>query len=1085
MENIYNQGNGLIDLNATSISSDYITCDNYQSYSGIENHNLSTLSNIENLYIRKNIGTSNISACNINQLSNSFIILSNFHNTLSNSFVNLSNNHNTLSNSHSSLSNSFIILNNNHNILSNTYISYSNTFLKVFNSNLYTFSNITLGTSNAVQQLTLTGSIQCSNVNFSNLIRYRGQNVFDTDGKIDYSWLKNTPPNDGSSITVIPVPIITTIYTTIKPTIETDLGGDAIDDAFDDNTISVHWNSLIFKPIYQNINNLDIGFGSNVYFSTTGNLYTINKTELIDNTNGMFRRISYPTMTSNLLYNTSTRDLYITQLNTSNIISSNVNTSNLSVSNASINILNIRSNINLNSNFLYITNSNTYLAYKSNATYIGTEFSTFNNASFGFTSNNIYSNVFSYNSNGINTSNIISLFGDYSNLNIKHIIVSSNALLSNIFTSNIDSRISTSINSTISNNLISLCNSYHSNVFVSNLSINTIDNLYPLEVNAISRFNNVIYTNDRITPCVISMYRGTTPSSNDTNYFGFGLSNNSIRYQVPNNTTDHIFFQNNVELMRIKGNGFVGINNINPTHRLDVNGYIKSLGGFIGDLTSSNGLLFSNNKILDKDSLIDIDLLSNINSNLGIHSTSTDTYQPDKTKSIYTHFNNIAYPSFYTDEFYNFGFSSNVFFNSNSKLCSITPSWDYTKSNAGFKKTYNYPFTSSNVVIDFTTHSIYLSNAYLSNVLSCNISVSNLTSHNISVSNISTSNISTSNLTACNIFTKTIGINQVNPLYALDVNGNCRIQNDVLVNLNLITSNVSSSNSYLSNLLTNQIIINGDTTLTNGNINTGWTNNQALFGFNRTSTYRHAINTRHNAFGGNQNSIDFLLWNNNKTLNEIGNCNSLSITATGIGIFTSNPSFSLDVNGNCKVLTDITCSNITTSNASLSNLISNRITTNRLNIPGNNVIEMGQGVTKESSAGIIGYETFTSAHLDIVGAGTSGNPRKVKIWDHLNINSSFSVGPSGDAIYNMQFFALTNITNGTRSFDTTITDNLNSTNKHCFTSFRDTAVTRTNDSFVAKTVDITANQMTIRIIRVDANSGWTQPIDIIFFVYQV
>lgn len=52
-----------------------------------------------------------------------------------------------------------------------------------------------------------------------------------------------------------------------------------------------------------------------------------------------------------------------------------------------------------------------------------------------------------------------------------------------------------------------------------------------------------------------------------------------------------------------------------------------------------------------------------------------------------------------------------------------------------------------------------------------------------------------------------------------------------------------------------------------------------------------------------------------------------------------------------------------------------------LRVTGNNVLELGSGVVgKEGSAGKIGYGTFTTGSLDIVGAGTAGNNRAVKIW---------------------------------------------------------------------------------------------------------
>ncbi|MFN0152377.1 MAG: hypothetical protein ACKVU1_16860 [bacterium] len=47
---------------------------------------------------------------------------------------------------------------------------------------------------------------------------------------------------------------------------------------------------------------------------------------------------------------------------------------------------------------------------------------------------------------------------------------------------------------------------------------------------------------------------------------------------------------------------------------------------------------------------------------------------------------------------------------------------------------------------------------------------------------------------------------------------------------------------------------------------------------------------------------------------------------------------------------------------------------------GTKVIELGGGLTKQADAGKIGYQAFSSDALDIVGAGTSGTNRKLRLW---------------------------------------------------------------------------------------------------------
>ena len=108
---------------------------------------------------------------------------------------------------------------------------------------------------------------------------------------------------------------------------------------------------------------------------------------------------------------------------------------------------------------------------------------------------------------------------------------------------------------------------------------------------------------------------------------------------------------------------------------------------------------------------------------------------------------------------------------------------------------------------------------------------------------------------------------------------------------------------------TQKIDVNGDAiirdtlSLVKGNQGTIFTNNQMLFGYDGIEQYRHSIKTRHQ--GGtqhNQNSIDFYLWKNGQNANDVGSTHGMSITAGGVGIGKTDPSYPLDVNG------DISCS---------------------------------------------------------------------------------------------------------------------------------------------------------------------------------
>ena len=86
-------------------------------------------------------------------------------------------------------------------------------------------------------------------------------------------------------------------------------------------------------------------------------------------------------------------------------------------------------------------------------------------------------------------------------------------------------------------------------------------------------------------------------ANNDHQFYGFGVNNLTLRYQTPAATDDHVFYSGiNVsssrELMRIKGNGNVGIGIDDPVYKLDLAGRmrIRSEGVF-----NTAGLYLNNN----------------------------------------------------------------------------------------------------------------------------------------------------------------------------------------------------------------------------------------------------------------------------------------------------------------------------------------------------------------------------------------------------------------------------------------------------------------------------------------------------------
>jgi len=84
-------------------------------------------------------------------------------------------------------------------------------------------------------------------------------------------------------------------------------------------------------------------------------------------------------------------------------------------------------------------------------------------------------------------------------------------------------------------------------------------------------------------------------NNNDHQFFGLGLNSGELRYQIneANAGVAHKFFAGlnattSIELMRIQGDGHVGIGNTDPSHKLDISGRMRIRGG--ADLFNSAGV---------------------------------------------------------------------------------------------------------------------------------------------------------------------------------------------------------------------------------------------------------------------------------------------------------------------------------------------------------------------------------------------------------------------------------------------------------------------------------------------------------------
>jgi len=107
--------------------------------------------------------------------------------------------------------------------------------------------------------------------------------------------------------------------------------------------------------------------------------------------------------------------------------------------------------------------------------------------------------------------------------------------------------------------------------------------------------NALIQTNNNLSNRKIVLYETT---NNDHQYFGFGINSASLRYQVDAPGASHVFCAGSSssasnEIMRISGNGYVGIGTNNPTHPLTISTFVAT-----GAIQSASLVQFGNGTII-------------------------------------------------------------------------------------------------------------------------------------------------------------------------------------------------------------------------------------------------------------------------------------------------------------------------------------------------------------------------------------------------------------------------------------------------------------------------------------------------------
>jgi microcystin-dependent protein len=184
------------------------------------------------------------------------------------------------------------------------------------------------------------------------------------------------------------------------------------------------------------------------------------------------------------------------------------------------------------------------------------------------------------------------------------------------------------------------------------------------------------FTNDSTTNQHIVLWE-------DVGFTGFGADSNSLKYYIRNNSNSHIFYSGTSELIRIQGNGNVGIGISNPQNKLDISANDKILlnlyqGGSNNILTANNFTINNNGKLgLNVTPTARLDISEN-NTNAALKITQNGTGNILDLNNIITINNNgniginKPFPLYHLDISCNNNIGLNIVQNSNNDILRFT-----------------------------------------------------------------------------------------------------------------------------------------------------------------------------------------------------------------------------------------------------------------------------------------------------------------------------------------------------------------------------------------------------------------------------
>lgn len=209
------------------------------------------------------------------------------------------------------------------------------------------FSAFAFSTSNTSN---LKPTLQTRFVQSSNIV-LNGSNLVNATNKIDYnSWISGGPTfsNDNSmalaGLTLGAAGLLSSLggqllnnAGQIGPSVANDiakrLGEEALDETTDptqsDSNIVIHWNNVVFPPVHKNLSSHDVAFSSNVHVNSNAKLYSIRSDDLVRVDGGRFKRIA-ATPARQVVIDFATRDFFGSNFTGHNVSASNsITTSNL------------------------------------------------------------------------------------------------------------------------------------------------------------------------------------------------------------------------------------------------------------------------------------------------------------------------------------------------------------------------------------------------------------------------------------------------------------------------------------------------------------------------------------------------------------------------------------------------------------------------------------------------------------------------------------------------------------------------------------------------------------------------------------